>query len=81
MSDRGLTLLALCALPVDTPERYTLWARLLDAPQTDLPHLTSQMRDYARRHWVTTEDFRTAELTPHGQVRYQRGLDLRAKRG
>jgi hypothetical protein len=80
MSDRGLTLLSLCALPVDVADRYTIWARLLDAPQTDLAHLSAQLRDYARRHWVTTDDFRTAELTPHGQIRYQRGRDLRAGR-
>jgi hypothetical protein len=80
MSDRGLTILSLCVLPVNDPAREEIWRRLLEWPQADRPHLEAQLRDYARRHWVTTDDYHTAVLTPHGQVRYQRGLDLRAGR-
>ncbi len=79
MSDRGHDLLLLASLPINDPQRDTAWLSWC-AHRPDTKH-RSFVRDFlSERKFVTTDDYRTMELTAYGHMRLEHGRKLRAER-
>ena len=78
MGIRGLSVLRLAGLPLGDSERDAQWQRL--CKERTEAATVAILRDYARRKLVTSENYRTAQLTKDGLARRNAGEDIQRER-